>query len=64
MGGERAAWGFMLAGSDPVGLDVVGLKLLQKVDPRLVGKSLRDITYLRYAIDLGLGDPRAEVESW
>ena len=61
-GGEKRSLGFMLAGSDPVGLDALGLKLLQKVEPRLKGKSLTDIPYLKYAIDLEVGDPNHEAK--
>jgi len=61
-GGKKRSLGFMLAGSDPVGLDALGLKLLQQVEPRLKGKSPKDILYLKYATDLQLGNPSHEVK--
>jgi len=61
-GGKKRSLGFMLAGSDPVGLDTLGLRLLQQVEPRLKGKSPKDILYLKHAIDLGLGNPSHEVK--
>ena len=63
-GGREANLGFMLAGSDPVALDTVGLRLLQRVEPRLAGKSPSVIPHLKHAIDLGLGNPHLEVKSW
>ncbi|MDY6833557.1 MAG: DUF362 domain-containing protein [Chloroflexota bacterium] len=55
-GGKPKHLGFMLAGTDPVAIDTAGLKLLQKVEPNLAGKSCMNIPYLRYAIDFGLGN--------
>jgi len=55
-GGKPKRLGFMLAGTDPVAIDIAGLKLLQRVDPKLIGKSYKDIPYLRYAMNLGLGN--------
>ena len=54
-GGKFKELGYMLAGKDPVSLDIEGLKLLQKVDPGLKDKKPEDILHLKYAIDLGVG---------
>ena len=53
-GGKLKELGYMLAGKDPVSLDIEGLKLLQKVDPGLKDKKPEDILHLKYAIDLGV----------
>jgi len=37
-GGKKKYLGYMLAGKDPVSLDIEGLKLLQKIDPNLKDK--------------------------
>ena len=47
----------MLAGTDPVSLDALGLDLLGRVEARLSGKRFSDIPYLRYAADMGIGEP-------
>lgn len=54
-GGKRRALGYMLAGRDPLSLDIVGLELLKKVEPRLQAKSYVDIAHLKHAEDLGVG---------
>ena len=54
-GGRKASLGYMLAGTDPVSLDVAGLEILQTVEPRLAGKTADDIPHLRYAIEIGVG---------
>lgn len=60
-GGKPAALGYMLAGSDPVSLDAVGLELLMKVEPKLRRKRPNDILHLGYAIELGVGEPGYEI---
>jgi len=54
-GGKKKYLGYMLAGRDPVSLDIEGLKLLKKVDPNLKDKKPEDIFHLKWAIDLGIG---------
>ena len=56
--------GYMLAGTDPVSLDVVGLELLKEVEPKLRGKHFDDIPHLRDAVNLGVGEPRYEIIEW
>jgi len=55
-GGKLRDLGYMLAGKDPVNLDIEGLKLLQAVDPGLKDKKPEDILHLKYAIELGVGE--------
>ncbi len=61
-GGKKTNLGYMLAGSDPVELDVAGFELLRKVEKRLKNKSYEDIPYLKYAVDRGIGNPCYEVK--
>jgi len=60
-GGQPADLGYMLAGTDPVALDCLGLQILQEVEPRLAGASPQDVPHLRYAIEYGVGSPQFEV---
>lgn len=55
-GGKQVSLGYMLAGDDPVALDVVGLKVLSGVDQGLWGKSPDDVKHLSWAIRMKLGD--------
>lgn len=57
-GGQKTELGHMLAGRDPVSLDIAGLEVLQSVEPKLAGKSPQDIPHLRYAMELGVGERR------
>jgi uncharacterized protein (DUF362 family) len=61
-GGKVRNLGFMLAGKDPVSLDIEGLKLLKKVDPNLKDKNPEDILHLKYAIDLGIGQRKYDLK--
>ena len=54
-GGERRKLGYMLAGDDPVALDVCGLELLRRVDAELSSRTPKDIPYLVLAAEAGLG---------
>jgi uncharacterized protein (DUF362 family) len=60
-GGQPAELGYMLASTDPVALDCLGLQILQQVEPRLAGASPQDVPHLRYAIEYGVGSPAFEV---
>ena len=59
-GGIPAKLGYMLGGTDPLNLDVIGFRLLSQIDPRLKGKHYQEIPYLDYAANLALGDPQAQ----
>jgi len=60
-GGQPRKLGYMLAGTDPVSLDVAGLELLKEVEPKLRDKHFNDILHLKYAVNLGIGKPRYEI---
>jgi len=62
-GGKARALGYMLASRDPLALDIVGLDLLKKVEPRLETKSYMDIPYLKHASDLGIGQISYEIRN-
>lgn len=63
-GGQHRTLGYMLAGTDPVSLDVAGLELLKEVEPKLRDKHFGDIPHLRYAVNLGVGETRYEIIEW
>jgi uncharacterized protein (DUF362 family) len=64
-GGKPRTMGYMLAGSDPVSLDALGLELLRKIEPRLRHrKQASDVKHLGYAIELSLGDPTYDIVEW
>ena len=60
-GGKPKVLGYMLAGTDPVSLDVAGLELLKKVEPKLRNKHFNDVLHLRHAVNLGIGESRYEI---
>jgi len=63
-GGKPGTLGYMLAGSDPLSLDTLGLDLMSEVEPRLRGKHPEDIRHLRHAADLSLGTMQYKVIKW
>ncbi|MBM4432549.1 MAG: DUF362 domain-containing protein [Chloroflexi bacterium] len=60
-GGKPHKLGYMLAGTDPVSLDVAGLDLLKEIEPKLRGKRFDNIPHLRNAVDLGVGQPQYKI---
>ena len=60
-GGQPCNLGYMLAGTDPVSLDVAGLELLKEVEPRLRDKHFGDIKHLKHAVDMGIGETGYEI---
>ena len=60
-GGQHRKLGYMLAGTDPVSLDVAGLELLKEVEPKLEGKHFEDILHLKHAVSLGIGAAQYEI---
>ena len=60
-GGKHANLDILLASDDPVSLDIYGLKLLQKIEPKLANKNPRDIKQIKYALDLGIGNEDYEL---
>jgi uncharacterized protein (DUF362 family) len=63
-GGRPVELGYMLAGTDPVSLDAVGLELLAKVEPKLKGKRINDILHLKHAIEISGWDARYGLVEW
>ena len=55
-GGRPHPLGYMLAGTDPVSLDVAGFALLKEVEPKLEGKSVDDILHVKHAASIGVGE--------
>ncbi len=54
-GGCPAQLNTMIAGSDPVSLDLFGLQLLKNLEPRFENKKSQAMKYIDYASDYGLG---------
>jgi uncharacterized protein (DUF362 family) len=54
-GGKKAFLGYMLAGTDPVGLDSAGFDLLKWRDSSLTHKNVKDVAHLAFAADCGAG---------
>ena len=63
-GGKPYTLGYMIAGTDPVSLDALGLDLLAKVEPRLRGKTVSDIPYLKHSIELSGWDGTYNLVEW
>ncbi|MCD5396075.1 MAG: DUF362 domain-containing protein [Candidatus Pacebacteria bacterium] len=51
-GGEVRELGYMLAGRNPILLDLKGLELLQKIDPSLKGLTSKDILQINWFLKL------------
>lgn len=60
-GGIKQNIGYLLAGTDPVALDAYGFTLLKKADPEWKPESPHDISYIRKAIELGVGNPEYQL---
>jgi uncharacterized protein (DUF362 family) len=54
-GGCPAKLNTMIAGTDPVSLDLFGLELLRRLEPRFEYKKNQALKYIEYAADYGLG---------
>jgi len=54
-GGCPAKLNAMIAGTDPVSLDLFGLQLLEKLEPKFEHKKDQALSYIKYASDYGLG---------
>jgi len=54
-GGCPAKLNTMIAGTDPVSLDLFGLQLLKKLEPKFEHKKNEALKYIKYASDYGLG---------
>lgn len=60
-GGRPHQLGYMLAGTDPVGLDVAGLAILREVEPKLQNTQFEDILHIKHAAALGIGETQYEI---
>jgi uncharacterized protein (DUF362 family) len=54
-GGCPAKLNTMIAGTDPVSLDLFGLQLLKRLEPKFELKKSQALKYVEYASDYGLG---------
>jgi len=54
-GGCPAKLNTMIAGTDPVSLDLFGLQLLEKLEPKFGEKKNQALKYIEYASNYGLG---------
>ncbi len=54
-GGCTTKLGYMLAGTDPVGLDYFGLQLLKEVEPQFEENKQKAMKYIEYSESIGLG---------
>ena len=54
-GGCPARLNTMIAGTDPVSLDLFGLQLLKRLEPKFEHKRNQALKYIEYASDYGLG---------
>ena len=63
-GGKPYTLGYMIAGTDPVSLDMLGLELLAKVEPKLRGKTVNDIPHLKCYIELNGWNEAYDLVEW
>jgi uncharacterized protein (DUF362 family) len=63
-GGCPAKLNTMIAGIDPVSLDIFGLQLLKKLEPRFEHKKNQALKYIEYASGYGLGMKDFTVEEF
>jgi uncharacterized protein (DUF362 family) len=63
-GGCPARLNAMLAGIDPVSLDVFGLQFLEQLEPMFQGVKNQAIRYIEYAASYGLGRKSFDVRSF
>jgi uncharacterized protein (DUF362 family) len=54
-GGIKENLGYLLAGEDPLALDIFGFSLLKKIYPSWKVKAPQDILYLKHTMNLGIG---------
>ncbi len=61
-GGCPAKLNFMMAGTDAVSLDVFGLQLLGKLEPKLTEEKNQALKYIDYGAAIGLGKKEFDVK--
>jgi uncharacterized protein (DUF362 family) len=62
-GGCSAQLNVMMAGTDPVSLDILGLQLLEHLEPKFQDRKNQALRYIKYAESYGLGSRDFRVES-
>ena len=62
-GGCPAQLNVMMAGNDPVSLDLFGLQLLKRLEPKFEDKKNQAMRYIEYAASYDLGNKDFEVKS-
>jgi len=62
-GGCPAQLKAMMAGTDPVSLDLFGLQLLKQLEPKFEDKKIQAMKYIEYAESYGLGIKDFDVKS-
>jgi uncharacterized protein (DUF362 family) len=62
-GGCPAQLKVMMAGTDPVSLDLFGLQMLKRLEPRFEDKNNQALRYIDHAVSYGLGVRNFEVKS-
>lgn len=62
-GGCPAKLNALMAGTDPVSLDIFGLKLLERVEPKFEEKKEKAWRYIEYAAEYGLGAKDFDVKT-
>jgi uncharacterized protein (DUF362 family) len=61
-GGCPATLNTMIAGTDPVSLDVFGLQILKRLEPKFEDKKNQALRYIEYAESYGVGMKDFEVK--
>jgi uncharacterized protein (DUF362 family) len=61
-GGCPATLNTMIGGADPVSIDVFGVQLLSKLEPKLKREENQALRYIKYASSIGVGDMRFETK--
>jgi uncharacterized protein (DUF362 family) len=62
-GGCSAQLNAMIAGTDPVSLDIFGLQLLKQLEPKYEDRKSQALRYIEYAARYGLGIKNFEVKT-
>ena len=62
-GGCPAPLNSMIAGTDPVSLDIFGLQLIKRVEPKFEDRKNQALRYIKYAERYGVGVEDFEVKS-
>jgi uncharacterized protein (DUF362 family) len=61
-GGCPAKLNTMIAGTDPVALDMYGLQLLSKLEPKLKQEKNQALKYIEYSASIGVGNQQYDLK--